>query len=173
MKDLARYIPVFVLAALAGLIMAALLNPKVSGFGAHPLLGKPMPAFQTTSREGQTVTSADLVGKPVLLNFFASWCTPCRLEHPVLLQAAQNKNIRVLGVVYGQDPNLESYLTENNNPFELVLRDPGGRVALTLGISGVPETFMLDANGTVRFHHTGALTSDLLADALEEAKVTP
>ncbi len=171
MSNYSRYIPLGLLILLMFIIAIALARPLSPNFGTSPLLDKALPVFEAINRDNQTITTEDLIGKPVIINFFASWCTPCKLEHPILLSASKNKSVRVIGIIYGQDPNLDTFLQENGNPYEMILRDPGGAIALKLGVSGVPETFALDGDGLLRFHQAGALSETSLKTLLKNIGV--
>lgn len=127
-----------------------------------PLIGKPAPAF-TLSRLASTGTGQvslnDLKGKPLLLNMFASWCAPCLEEHPVLMALARSGAVPIVGINYKDEAaNATRWLARNGNPFSQVLVDQDGRVSIDFGVYGVPESYLIDAAGTIRYKHVGPLT---------------
>jgi cytochrome c biogenesis protein CcmG, thiol:disulfide interchange protein DsbE len=121
---------------------------------ASPLPGKPAPLFTLNTMDGdQTISLEQLRGKVVVLNFWASWCLPCRAEHPVLAAAAEAykaRGVEFYGVLYQDSPeNGREWLKAMGGQNYLTLIDPGSRVAIDFGLSGVPETFVVDQNGGV------------------------
>lgn len=126
----------------------------------HPLLGKPVPGFDLGG-----FTDADLRAqkRPVLLNFFASWCQPCVLEAPIL-DTLGKSGAPIFGIAYkDKAPNTASYLQRNGNPYTRVAADRGGLVAIDFGVTGVPETFLVDPQGIVRWHYAGPLSEEIVA----------
>ncbi len=122
------------------------------------LIGKPVPAFSLPSVEGEKVlTQADLLGKPALLNVWATWCVSCRVEHPVLNKLAQ-QGVRIYGVNY-KDDNAAAlkWLKEFHNPYQLNIRDEQGSLGLNLGVYGAPETFLIDSKGIIRHKFVGVI----------------
>lgn len=139
-----------------------------------PLIGKEAPTFALSPLEGLTrdgepvlgFSDADLrVSGGTLLNVFASWCVPCREEHPVLMQLAKQKGVTLLGLNQKDEAeNARRFLGGMGNPYAKVGVDPSGRTSLDFGVYGVPETFAIDAEGRIVGKHVGALT---MADAQE------
>lgn len=112
-------------------------------------------------------------GRPMLINVFASWCAPCRAEHPLLMQARAD-GVAIVGVAYKDRPeDTRAFLTELGDPFALVLVDAEGDAGLDLGITGAPETFAINATGTVVAKHAGALTDPADVDRLVQAMTAP
>lgn len=142
-----------------------------------PLVGKPLPAFSLTSLDGETVDSADLVGRPMLINFWASWCIPaCVDEHPVLMDAAATypEELVMVGILYDNQPGAAlAFLDRYGDGGWANLDDPSGATALDFGVTGPPETFFVDAAGIVVAKHYGPLTTEQLADYLAELGLTP
>lgn len=125
-----------------------------------PLIGQPAPAFELPTPEGGRLTPADLGGQPVLVNFWASWCTPCLQEHPLLMELARS-GVRIVGLNYKDDPAAaQQWLARHGNPFAVIAQDRQGRAGLDWGVYGVPETFVLDASGVIRHKHIGPLTRE-------------
>jgi cytochrome c biogenesis protein CcmG/thiol:disulfide interchange protein DsbE len=159
-----------VVAGAAGVGFLQMLRGMTSGTFdprsvGHPLLGKPAPPFNLDG-----FTNADLraVGKPVLLNFFASWCEPCVLEAAALGELSQT-GAPLFGIAYkDKAAKTAAFLAEHGDPYRHVAADSAGQVAIDFGVTGVPETFLIDPAGIVRWHFAGPLT-----DALIGADITP
>jgi len=115
------------------------------------------------------VTSETFAGRAYVVNVFASWCTPCRAEHPQLM-ALQASGVEILGVAYKDRPDATAaFLNGLGDPFTAVGQDPEGRFALELGIIGVPETFVIGPDGTIRAVHRGPLTPDVIESTIRPA----
>jgi cytochrome c biogenesis protein CcmG/thiol:disulfide interchange protein DsbE len=158
------------------LIVPVVLVPVVAvlfiGFGhdpsaiPSPLIGKPMPSFELTTLDGTTLRSDDLAGKPLVLNFWASWCPPCAQEHPVLLDLAQRYGDRVtiVGILYNDDAEgAARFLSRYGDGGWTDLLDPSGATAVDFGVTGPPETFFVDADGVVRGKQIGPVTSEVIS----------
>ncbi|MHC3126632.1 thiol:disulfide interchange protein [Brevundimonas sp. GN22] len=163
-------LPIIALVALGGFLAFQMNRMANSGQGAEyrpaALVGKPVPETVLPLLEGAAVSDKMLdaktaaVGKPVVLNVFASWCAPCRLEHPQLM-ALKAQGVKVIGIAYKDDPaKTRAFLDELGDPFDVVLVDREGRAGLDLGISGVPETFVIDAYGTIQHKASGPIITD-------------
>ncbi len=108
------------------------------------------PGFALTTLDGETVDLASLAGKPLVLNFWATWCQPCALEHPNLLAGARrNPGVVFLGVLYGDTPEKAKWYLERAGSAYPTLVDPGQRTAMDYGVGGVPETFFIDREGRI------------------------
>jgi cytochrome c biogenesis protein CcmG, thiol:disulfide interchange protein DsbE len=155
-----RYlIPAAVLAALV--VMFAIGLQRDPSVIPSPLIGRAAPAFDLPTLEGGRLTLAGLQGAPVVVNFWASWCTPCLQEHPLLMDLARS-GVRIVGVNYKDDPQAAAqWLARHGNPFAAIAQDRDGRVGLDWGVYGVPETFALDASGTIRYKHIRPLTREV------------
>jgi cytochrome c biogenesis protein CcmG/thiol:disulfide interchange protein DsbE len=126
------------------------------------LIGKPVPAFNLAPvRPGdQGLTTADLGGEPVLLNVYASWCVACRVEHPMLMRL-RAEGVPIHGVDWKDEPEAgNKWLVDRGDPYIRVGNDRSGRAGIDMGVSGVPETFVVDKQGRVRYRHTGAISED-------------
>lgn len=134
------------------------------------LIGKPVPAFAlpplSTRNEGG-FSDADLrQGSVVLVNVFASWCVPCRIEHPVLMRL-KSEGLPIYGINYKDKPEkAEAFLTQLGDPFAKIGADTTGRVGIDWGVYGVPENFVVDGNGQIVFRFAGPLTPEVLEDQL-------
>jgi len=147
--------------ALAGRAAPALTLPPLAGSGS-PGLGS-----EELTRPGVK-----------LVNFFASWCLPCRAEHPALVRLARQTGVEIIGIDYKDEAQAaRDFLQEFENPFSRIGVDSNGRAGIEWGISGVPESFVVDGRGVVRFHQPGPITTAAqeaaVAKALEAAKGTP
>jgi cytochrome c biogenesis protein CcmG, thiol:disulfide interchange protein DsbE len=135
------------------------------------LIGKAPPDFTLPPLEGADrpgLSAADLrgAGRPVLVNFFASWCVPCVIEHPQLMRLARD-GVPVFGVAY-KDKAEDSlgFIRRHGNPYARLGVDPPGRVAIDWGLYGVPETYLIDKDGIIRWRWAGPLTEDTLRQDL-------
>lgn len=127
------------------------------------LVGKPVPTFRAMSllNKSRTYTDADFRGRITVLNVFASWCISCRVEHPVLIEMKKRHHINLVGLDY-KDPRTEAlhWLKHFGNPFNKILYDPLGKLAMDLGVYGTPETFVIDQKGIIRAKHVGAMSPE-------------
>jgi cytochrome c biogenesis protein CcmG/thiol:disulfide interchange protein DsbE len=135
-----------------------------------PLIDKPAPAFSAAllAQPDQRVTREDLIGKAWVLNVWASWCAPCRDEHPLWVDYAKRSPVPIYGLNY-KDKNEagKAWLRQLGNPYTESLIDPDGRIGIDYGVYGVPETFVIDKQGIVRLKHTGPITAAVLRDKIE------
>jgi cytochrome c biogenesis protein CcmG/thiol:disulfide interchange protein DsbE len=170
-------IPIVVFAALAALFWKGLSGEPSKIPSA--LIGKPVPEFTLAAVPGLTVpgfTTADLrQGKVTVVNVWASWCAPCRIEHPLLLELAKRSDITLVGINYKDAPeNAARFLGTLGQPFAAVGMDADGRTAVDWGVYGVPETFVIDGQGIIRYKHIGPLSPEAivgpLAAEIEKAK---
>jgi cytochrome c biogenesis protein CcmG/thiol:disulfide interchange protein DsbE len=136
------------------------------------LLGKTAPEFALAAPKGfpQGLSSADLKGKVTVLNVFASWCPPCLIEHPLLLQLAKDAaggGYQVVGINYkDNDEQLAAWFKEAGDPFSRIGADRDGRAAIEWGVYGVPETYVLDRDAKIVYRHVGPLTKEILRDEI-------
>jgi cytochrome c biogenesis protein CcmG/thiol:disulfide interchange protein DsbE len=154
-------LPLLALLALGGLFYFYALkrDPQVQ---PQALVGKPMPDLTLpTLKGGQPVRLKAIAAEgPMLVNFFASWCAPCEIEHPVLM-GTKGRGVRVVGIAYKDaPPNTEAFLTRLGNPFTTALVDRDGRAGVEFGVTGVPETYAVSREGVILAKHTGPLTED-------------
>jgi cytochrome c biogenesis protein CcmG, thiol:disulfide interchange protein DsbE len=167
-KSLKFLIPLALFLVLVGFLAVGLnLNPREV---PSPLIGKPAPAFTLTRLDapGQTLQRDELLGKVWVLNVWASWCAPCREEHPLLVDFARRKIAPVYGLNYKDSrPAGMAFLAQLGNPYEASLFDGDGRVGIDYGVYGVPETFVVDKQGMIRFKHVGPLTPEVLQKKIE------
>ena len=161
-RRLLFFAPVAALLVIAGLLWLGLgRNPSTL---PSQLIDRPLPAFQLEPiRPGETrgLQTTDFTGRPMLLNVFASWCVGCRVEHPFLL-ALEQQGVVIQGLNWKDPPGAgAAWLAEHGDPYTLIGEDPDGRVGIDLGVSGAPETFIVDADGRVRHRHVGPITPEV------------
>lgn len=134
-----------------------------------PLVGKPIPAFElsTVLDPEQRFTQDDLRGRVSLLNVWATWCVPCRDEHPVLVGIARRGEAVIYGLNYKDDRNeAKTWLESLGDPYEKSGFDANGRAGIDLGVYGVPETFIVDADGTVVYKRIGPIDEKIWREQL-------
>jgi len=154
-------VPLVIFAAL-GLLLAYGLNLDPRKIPS-PLIGKQLPAFSlaTVADPARKVGRDDLLGRVYLLNVWASWCVACRQEHPFLNELARNKTVSIIGLNYkDKRDDALGWLGSLGNPYELSLSDTDGRLGIDLGVYGVPETFVIDKQGVIRYKQIGPLTPE-------------
>jgi len=130
------------------------------------LIDKPAPQFALPAVEGLNVPGFDtaaLKGEVTIVNVFASWCIPCRAEHPVLTQLKAATGVRLFGINQKDAPeNAAAFLNELGNPYDRIGADRDNRVSIDWGVYGVPETFVVDRNGVITFKHVGPMSAETL-----------
>ena len=156
------------LIALAALVAVFALNiNRDPSLVASVLIDKPAPEFTLPKVEGLPVPGFDtarLKGQVSVVNVFASWCIPCRDEHPVLQALKKETGVLLLGINQKDAPvNASAFLAQMGNPYDAVGADSDGRTSIDWGVYGVPETFVVDARGVIRFKHTGPMSMDDVA----------
>jgi len=170
----ALWLPLVFFAAFAALVLFAMIRPADRAVKSA-MVGKPLPEFAlkpaTPAQPG--LARADLAnGKPHLLNIFASWCVPCAVEAPQL-QVLKARGIDVVGVAIRDKPeDLAQFFARNGNPFSRVGRDDISAIQFALGSSGVPESFVIDGKGVIRYQHIGDIRADqvdMISEKMAEA----
>ena len=158
---------IFVLPLLIFLAISFRYDPRALD---SPLVGKTAPTFTLADLDGRVHRLADSRGRPVVINFWATWCQPCVVEHPVLVAAARGYAGRVdfLGVIYQDRPELIREFLQQRGSWGPALIDPGSEVAIAYGVYGAPETFFLDADGTIVERVAGLVTPETLNRILGE-----
>jgi cytochrome c biogenesis protein CcmG/thiol:disulfide interchange protein DsbE len=126
------------------------------------MIDKPAPAFDLASLDGgRTLDLNALKGHPFVVNFFASWCVPCRVEHPVLMRLAQQEHLPLYGIAYKDKPeDAQKLLATYGDPYQQVGLDQTGNTGLNFGVYGVPETYVIDKTGRIRRRFVGPLTAE-------------
>lgn len=160
--------PLAAFAALAVLLGRGLsLDPREV---PSPFVGKPAPAFVLPRLDDANSTAKleDFAGKAWILNVWASWCGPCRDEHPLWVDFARRSKVPIVGLNYkDKRAAAQPWLAQLGNPYAMSLFDGDGKVAIDWGVYGVPETFIIDRQGIVRFKHVGPISAGLLRDKIE------
>ena len=129
------------------------------------LIGKPVPPFDLPGEPG--FASTDLTGKPILVNFFASWCVPC-IEEAGVLMTLKQAGVPIYGIAYKDKPKATAgFLSQHGNPYARIARDEPGRVAIDWGVTGVPENYLIDKDGVVRWRWVGPLTPQAVTDEFQ------
>jgi cytochrome c biogenesis protein CcmG/thiol:disulfide interchange protein DsbE len=142
------------------------LNPREV---PSPLINKPAPAFQLPQlhHPDQTFSQQDMKGRVWLLNVWASWCVSCREEHPLLVEFARTNVVPVYGLNYKDKPDdALAWLKQFGDPYALSIVDRDGRVGIDYGVYGVPETFVIDKQGAIRYKQIGPVTPAALKDKI-------
>ena len=154
-------LPLVLFMVLAGYFALALrpnYDPQVL---PSAMIDKEAPAFDLAGLHGEGVARDALKGRPVLINFFASWCVPCRIEHPLLMRLAEQNHVPLYGIDYKDKPeDAARLLAQFGDPYRRVGLDSDGRVGLNFGVYGVPETYVLDKSGHIRKRFVGPLTAE-------------
>lgn len=161
-----RYAPLLIFAALIVLLAVGLtLNPREI---PSVMIGKAAPEFKLDRLDAPGQFSpSELKGQAWLLNVWASWCSACIQEHPVLNDIAQSYKITLVGLAYkDQDLDAKAWLQTRGNPYQIVIADRDGRVGIDYGVYGVPETFVIDKAGRIAYKHIGPITPDIFRDKI-------
>jgi cytochrome c biogenesis protein CcmG/thiol:disulfide interchange protein DsbE len=159
--------PLFLFIILAVFLAIGLkLNPKEI---PSPLIGRPVPNFSLPLLHipGKNLGSSDLKGRVWMLNVWASWCSACRSEHPLLNQLAKQEAVTIIGLNYKDEPeDAKRWLKMLGNPYNASVMDQDGRIGIDFGVYGVPETFIIDKQGVIRHKHIGPITPDDITGSL-------
>jgi len=162
-----RFLPLGIFVVLVGfLAMGLTLDPREV---PSPLINKPVPQFKLTvlNAPDKTIAAQDMLGKVWLLNVWASWCAACRIEHPVLVELAKTNQVPIYGLNYkDKSPAAIAWLANFGDPYVKSLVDGDGLVGIDLGVYGVPETFVVDKQGVIRYKQIGPVTPEALRDTI-------
>ncbi len=163
-----RYLPaiIFMLIAVAFAAIIA-IRPGQSPLPSA-MLGQPLPAFGLPAIDASApLESVALRGQVTIINIFASWCVPCRAEHPFIQALAQEPGIRVIGIGWRDTPqNIARWLEEHGNPYAQTAADPEGSLTTSLGITGVPETYIISKDGRIAYKYPGPLDTQLMQETI-------
>lgn len=160
-----RLLPIIIFVLLGVLLAVGLKIADKKQDLPSPLIGKPVPEFSLPllGQEDTIVSSGDLKGEPVLVNFWASWCVTCRVEHPVIEELARMNVLKIIGMNFRDEPeDAAAWLRQFGNPYTMVIQDYTGRTSIDFGVYAAPESFLLDENGVIVFKQLGALTPEII-----------
>ncbi len=171
MNRVGLFVPVLVFALIVGIgyVGFSLDDPHEL---PSALLGKPFPDFEAPllHEPERTVSRENLLGSPVLVNVWATWCPTCAAEHDELLRIRQDTGLRIVGVNYKDEPGAAlRWLRAYGDPYDLVIQDPDGSLGVELGVYGAPESFLLDADGTIVYKRVGDINPRIWRDELGPA----
>jgi len=164
-----RLLPVIIFLALGILLAVGLKIADHKTEIPSPLIGKEMPGFTlpVLGDAQREVSREDLIGTPFLLNVWASWCPTCRIEHPVIEDLARSGMVRVIGLNYrDEEADAQAWLARFGNPYEFNLVDYSGRTGIDFGVYAAPESFLIDAEGTIVFKQIGVVTHDVIREEI-------
>lgn len=174
-RNVVAFMPLAGFLALAGVFLYQLASGRDASEIPSVLIGTKAPTLALPPLEGliadgaavPALTDAAISGKLAVINFFASWCVPCRQEHPLLMELAKDPRIILVGVNHKDDPeNALRFLGELGNPYAAVGVDPEGRTSIDWGAYGVPETFLVARDGTILYKQIGPFTLDTFQNGL-------
>ncbi len=161
-------LPLLAVLALAAVFAWSILSGRDPAMLPSAMIDRPVPAFTLApieGRDGPGLTAADLArgDGPILVNFFASWCVPCLAEHPVLTRLAIEEGMPLYGVNYKDAPaDARRWLDRHGDPFTAIGADRDGRTGIEFGVYGIPETFLVDGAGRIRWRWAGPLTPQVV-----------
>jgi cytochrome c biogenesis protein CcmG/thiol:disulfide interchange protein DsbE len=161
-RRLGYLLPIAVFGVIAAYFVGGLVSGRDPRAIPSVMIDQPVPEFALSpidGMEGLGLSSADLrTGEIILVNFFATWCVPCRLEHPFLVDLAARDKVRLFGVNYKNEPAAaRTWLADVGNPYGRIGADTTGRVGIDWGVYGLPETFIIDGNGRIRYRQLGPI----------------
>lgn len=161
-RRLLYLLPAALFIVLAGYFAVALTSGHDPSLLPSALIDKPAPDFTLTGFDGKDgLSRSALQGKVAVINFFASWCVPCRVEAPLLMRLADEEHVPLYGIAYKDKPeNARQYLAQLGDPYRRVGLDESGTTAINFGVYGVPETYLIDKQGHIRFRFVGPLTAE-------------
>lgn len=180
-KGRGRYLiaalPLVVFVSLAGVFLTQLQSGRDVSEIPSALIGTKAPALELAALEGSerpALTTAAISGKLTLVNVFASWCVPCRQEHPILLELSKDTRVNVVGINYkDRNDNALRFLGELGNPFSAIGVDPNGKAAIDWGVYGIPESYLVGPDGTILYKKVGPFDAESfetqLMPAIEKA----
>jgi len=156
-----RFAPLLVLLLVIGAMVWRLATPTDTNVTSK-LVGRPLPAvlLGPTDFNGNPFPLRSLTGKPMILNFFGSWCLPCVGEAP-MLEALKKRGVRIVGIAVRDTPDaVADFVEQRGNPYAVIGMDPESKTQIALGSSGVPESFVVDGKGIIRYQHIGPIAAD-------------
>lgn len=131
------------------------------------LIDRPFPAFDMATLSGEPISRDDLIGEVALVNVFGSWCVACLVEHPILMELSRGFEVKLIGVNWrDSQTDAEFWLSRHGNPYDPIIYDEESNLAIDLGVTGAPETFLIDKAGQIRYKHIGPITADVWQETL-------
>ena len=164
MRRLIYLLPVALFLVLAGYFALALRPGRDPSLLPSAMIDRAAPDFDLAGLDGKDgLARGTLAGQVALVNFFASWCVPCRAEHPLLLRIAEEEHVPLYGIAYKDKPaDTARYLAQLGDPYRRIGLDESGRTGIDFGVYGVPETYLIDKEGHIRFRYVGPITAEAL-----------
>tara|TARA_Y100000590_G_C15680090_1_gene999479 strand:+ start:417 stop:947 length:531 start_codon:yes stop_codon:yes gene_type:complete len=162
MKKYLLKIPVIIFSLILIIFFYLLIIDRNPNEIPSNLLNKKIPNFQTTSLlKNENFISSNEFGKEIILvNFFATWCKPCRDEHKYIKRFSSEKDLRIIGINYKDNPEkAKKWLDKLGNPYSNIPLDQKGKIAIEWGVYGIPETFLISSNGVIKYRHVGPITN--------------
>ena len=163
-------IPLLIVIAITFFLFIFLLSNKDPHKPPSVLLNQNLPEFVIVNlfNNNEILTKNDIQGKRVIINFFASWCIPCKAEHPLLFELKNNyTNVMIIGINYKEnDSDAIKFLENNGNPYHYVGLDKVGKIGLEFGVFGLPETFLINNKGKIIYKQLGPITEKILKDEI-------
>ena len=163
-------IPLFVLLVVSTFALVFLLSNKDPNKPPSALINKNVPNFESNSlyESNNVIRTQDLKNKKVLINFFASWCVPCKVEHPLFFEISKNyPDLFIIGFNHkDKSDDAKKYLSEDGNPYNFVGVDSDGMIALEFGVFGLPETFLINEKGKIIYKFMGPLTKEIIKNEI-------
>jgi cytochrome c biogenesis protein CcmG/thiol:disulfide interchange protein DsbE len=168
MRRLIFFLPLALFVVLAGYFAQSLRPGHDPQLLPSAMIDKPAPKIDLAALDGGArLTNQSFDGQVVLINFFASWCVPCRAEHPVLMRIDQQDKIPIVGIAYEDTPDkTKQFIGQLGDPFRIVGIDQDGRAGIDFGVYGVPETYVIDKGGRIRFKQVGPINPNVLEHTL-------
>jgi cytochrome c biogenesis protein CcmG/thiol:disulfide interchange protein DsbE len=160
-----RLLPVIIFILLGILLAVGLKIADKKTELPSPLVGREMPRFNlpVLGQEEVVINSDDLIGEPFLVNFWASWCVTCRVEHPVIEDLAESGVLKIVGLNFrDESADAQAWLQQFGNPYSLIIQDYSGRTSIDFGVYAAPESFLVDEKGVIVFKQLGALTHEVI-----------
>ncbi len=163
--------PLIILFVICLFVLIYLVSGKNPNKPPSALLNKDTPLFQSVSlyNDNSFINNESIKNKKVLINFFASWCTPCKVEHPLIFKLSnEHPNLYILGFNHkDKKEDAKKYLKDDGDPYNFVGIDSDGRIALEFGVFGLPETFLINEDGKIIYKYMGPLTEKIIKDEIE------
>tara|TARA_B100002051_G_C16606250_1_gene570720 strand:- start:448 stop:975 length:528 start_codon:yes stop_codon:yes gene_type:complete len=172
MKKIIIISPLIIILTISIFLLIFLLQDKDPNKPPSALLNQDMPEFNINSLfdQNKKLSNHNLLEKNILINFFASWCAPCKVEHPLFFEIKKEyPELFLLGVNFkDKSEDIAKYLNESGNPYDYIGVDAKGLLGLEFGVFGLPETFLVNKNGKIIYKHLGPLTKKIIEDEIYE-----